>query len=75
MVISIARKRPARKQLVRTLREHEEDVDGVQLTKGLIAERKAALHRCSDLRRKLEGPDDTKLIHTVRGVGYTVRVA
>jgi two-component system response regulator MprA len=29
----------------------------------------------SYLRRKLEGPDDTKLIHTVRGVGYTVRVA
>jgi len=29
----------------------------------------------SYLRRKLEGPDDSKLIHTVRGVGYTVRVA
>ena len=29
----------------------------------------------SYLRRKLEGPGDTKLIHTVRGVGYTVRVA
>ncbi len=28
----------------------------------------------SYLRRKLEGPDDAKLIHTVRGVGYTVRV-
>jgi two-component system response regulator MprA len=28
----------------------------------------------SYLRRKLEGPGDTKLIHTVRGVGYTVRV-
>ena len=29
----------------------------------------------SYLRRKLEGPDDSKLIHTVRGVGYTVRVS
>ena len=29
----------------------------------------------SYLRRKLEGPGDTKLIHTVRGVGYTVRVS
>jgi two-component system response regulator MprA len=29
----------------------------------------------SYLRRKLEGPDDSKLIHTVRGVGYTVRAA
>lgn len=29
----------------------------------------------SYLRRKLEGPDEVKLIHTVRGVGYTVRVA
>ncbi len=29
----------------------------------------------SYLRRKLEGPEDSKLIHTVRGVGYTVRVA
>ena len=29
----------------------------------------------SYLRRKLEGPGDSKLIHTVRGVGYTVRVA
>ncbi len=28
----------------------------------------------SYLRRKLEGPGDSKLIHTVRGVGYTVRV-
>jgi two-component system response regulator MprA len=28
----------------------------------------------SYLRRKLEGPGDAKLIHTVRGVGYTVRV-
>ncbi len=27
----------------------------------------------SYLRRKLEGPGDSKLIHTVRGVGYTVR--
>jgi two-component system response regulator MprA len=27
----------------------------------------------SYLRRKLEGPDDEKLIHTVRGVGYTMR--
>ncbi len=27
----------------------------------------------SYLRRKLEGPGDTKVIHTVRGVGYTVR--
>ena len=27
------------------------------------------------LRRKLEGPEDSKLIHTVRGVGYTVRVS
>lgn len=29
----------------------------------------------SYLRRKLEGEGDAKLIHTVRGVGYTVRVA
>jgi two-component system response regulator RegX3 len=29
----------------------------------------------SYLRRKLEGPEDSKLIHTVRGVGYTVRAA
>jgi two-component system response regulator MprA len=29
----------------------------------------------SYLRRKLEGPGDSKLIHTVRGVGYTARVA
>ena len=29
----------------------------------------------SYLRRKLEGPGDSKLIHTVRGVGYTVRTA
>jgi two-component system response regulator MprA len=29
----------------------------------------------SYLRRKLEGPGDSKLIHTVRGVGYTVRVS
>jgi two-component system response regulator MprA len=29
----------------------------------------------SYLRRKLEGPGDSKIIHTVRGVGYTVRVA
>ena len=29
----------------------------------------------SYLRRKLEGPDDSKLIHTVRGVGYTVRAS
>ncbi len=28
----------------------------------------------SYLRRKLEGEGDTKIIHTVRGVGYTVRV-
>jgi two-component system response regulator MprA len=28
----------------------------------------------SYLRRKLEGDGETKLIHTVRGVGYTVRV-
>jgi hypothetical protein len=66
MVISIARKRPARKQLVRTLREHEEDVDGVRLTEGLIAERKAALHKCSDLRRELEaapkGRDQARVI-------------
>jgi hypothetical protein len=54
MVISIAGKRPARKQLVKILCKHKEDVDGVRLTKGMIAERKAALHRCSDLRRKLE---------------------
>jgi two-component system response regulator MprA len=27
----------------------------------------------SYLRRKLEGPDEDKLIHTVRGVGYTAR--
>ncbi|MFT3851213.1 MAG: response regulator transcription factor [Ilumatobacteraceae bacterium] len=27
----------------------------------------------SYLRRKLEGPGDAKLIHTVRGVGYTAR--
>jgi two-component system response regulator MprA len=27
----------------------------------------------SYLRRKVEGPDEPKLIHTVRGVGYTVR--
>jgi two-component system response regulator MprA len=29
----------------------------------------------SYLRRKLEGPDETKLLHTVRGVGYTARVS
>ena len=29
----------------------------------------------SYLRRKLEGDGDAKLIHTVRGVGYTVRVS
>ena len=29
----------------------------------------------SYLRRKVEGPDETKLIHTVRGVGYSVRAA
>jgi two-component system response regulator MprA len=29
----------------------------------------------SYLRRKLEGPDDTKLLHTVRGVGYTARAS
>ncbi len=29
----------------------------------------------SYLRRKLEGEGETKLIHTVRGVGYTVRLA
>ncbi len=29
----------------------------------------------SYLRRKLEGKGDSKLIHTVRGVGYTVRTA
>jgi two-component system response regulator MprA len=29
----------------------------------------------SYLRRKLELPGDSKLIHTVRGVGYTVRAA
>ena len=29
----------------------------------------------SYLRRKLEGDDRTKLIHTVRGVGYTVRAS
>lgn len=29
----------------------------------------------SYLRRKLEGEGDSKLIHTVRGVGYTVRAA
>jgi len=28
----------------------------------------------SYLRRKLEGAGDSKLIHTIRGVGYTVRV-
>ena len=28
----------------------------------------------SYLRRKLEGEGETKLIHTVRGVGYTVRI-
>ena len=27
----------------------------------------------SYLRRKVEGPDEVKLIHTVRGVGYSVR--
>jgi two-component system response regulator MprA len=27
----------------------------------------------SYLRRKVEGPDEAKLIHTVRGVGYAVR--
>ena len=27
----------------------------------------------SYLRRKLEGPGDSKIIHTVRGVGYSVR--
>lgn len=29
----------------------------------------------SYLRRKLEGPGDTKLLHTVRGVGYTARLS
>jgi len=29
----------------------------------------------SYLRRKIEGPGETKLIHTVRGVGYSVRAA
>ena len=29
----------------------------------------------SYLRRKLEGPGDSKIIHTVRGVGYTLRPA
>ena len=29
----------------------------------------------SYLRRKLEGPGDAKLLHTVRGVGYTARVS
>ena len=29
----------------------------------------------SYLRRKIESGDETKLIHTVRGVGYTVRVS
>ena len=29
----------------------------------------------SYLRRKLEGPGDSKLIHTVRGVGYTARTS
>jgi two-component system response regulator MprA len=29
----------------------------------------------SYLRRKVEGADETKLIHTVRGVGYTARVS
>ena len=29
----------------------------------------------SYLRRKLEGPGDAKLIHTVRGVGYTLRAS
>ena len=29
----------------------------------------------SYLRRKVEGPDDAKLIHTVRGVGYSLRRA
>ena len=29
----------------------------------------------SYLRRKLEGPGDSKLIHTIRGVGYSVRAA
>jgi len=29
----------------------------------------------SYLRRKLEEPGETKLIHTVRGLGYTVRAS
>ena len=29
----------------------------------------------SYLRRKLEGPDDSKLLHSVRGVGYTARTS
>ncbi|MEY4338817.1 MAG: hypothetical protein RLZ14_667 [Actinomycetota bacterium] len=29
----------------------------------------------SYLRRKLEGPGDSKIIHTIRGVGYSVRAA
>lgn len=29
----------------------------------------------SYLRRKLEGPGDAKLLHTVRGVGYTARLS
>ena len=66
MVVSIARKRPARKQLVKILRDHEEDVDGVRLTEGQIDERKAALYWCSDLRRNLEaapkGRDQAQVI-------------
>ena len=29
----------------------------------------------SYLRRKLDGPDETPLLHTVRGVGYSLRAS
>ncbi len=49
-----AGKRPARHQLVKILRDHEEDVNGAKLTDAMIAERVTAFHKCGDLRRKLE---------------------
>jgi hypothetical protein len=49
-----ALKRQARHQLVKVLRDHDEDVNGAKMTVAMIAERKAALHRCGDFRRKLE---------------------
>ncbi len=49
-----AGKRPASSQLVKTLRNHEEDVNGRKLTPAMIAERMSALYKCGDVRRNLE---------------------